>query len=258
MFLFSVPYFLFSIFLGLCVGSFLNVVIDWSVGKRRSLFTPPSYCDHCKHQLGFWDLIPVFSFVFLRGKCRYCGKKIPLQYPLVELTTGFSFALSSYILYPIPYTLFLFSVFIVIFVTDLRYGLIPDRVILPATAIALPYSLFLISTRGGSASGGNNSLLAALLIAGSFFALYLFTQGRGLGLGDVKLGFFLGLTLGFPYAILAVWAAFVLGGMAAVVLLVLRRKKMKDEIPLGPFLVMGSVITMFFGKTILGYFLLTN
>ena len=220
----------------------MNVVIDWSVGKRKSFFTPPSYCDHCKHKLGFWDLIPVFSFVFLRGRCRYCGKKIFLHYPLVELATGVLFSLSFYSLFSIPYSLFLSSVLIVIFVADLRYGIIPDKVIFPAIALVLPYSLSPIP----------HSLFPAFLTALSFLALYLFTDGQGLGLGDVKLSFFLGLTLNWPYVILAMWIAFVVGGVVAAILLILGRKKLKDEIPLGPFLVIGTIVTMFLGKLMLG------
>jgi len=227
---------------GLCVGSFLNVVIDWSVGKRKSFFTPPSHCDYCRHKLGFWDLIPVFSFVFLRRRCRYCGKEISWHYPLVEVATGSLFVLSSYTLYPIPYTLFLFSVFLVIFVTDLKYGLIPDRVILPATFFILPYSLIT----------HHSSLITALMTSAAFTILYWLTQGKALGLGDVKLSFFLGLTQGLPYVILAIWIGFVLGGLVATALLILKKKKLKDEIPLGPFLVTGSILTIFFESSILG------
>ena len=242
--------------LGLCVGSFLNVFIDWSVGKRKSLFTPPSYCDHCEHRLGFWDLIPVFSFLFLRGRCRYCGKQILLQYPLVELATGLVFVAVAGIgnrelvsdsfagfqfLIPYAYSLLVFLTLIVVFVTDLRYGVIPDRVILPAIFLSLPYSLFVM----------HNSLLTALVVAFAFFLLYFFSKGKALGFGDVKLVFFLSLTLGFPYVILALWISFVLGGLVAGILLFLGKKKLKDEIPLGPFLVIGTVLTMFFGKAVL-------
>jgi prepilin signal peptidase PulO-like enzyme (type II secretory pathway) len=241
--------FIFLFFLGLCIGSFLNVVVDWAVGKRKSLFTPPSFCDSCGHRLSFWDLIPVFSFIALRRKCRYCGERILLSYLLVELATGLLFALSPYTsvllagrFYPIPYTLFLFSILVVVFVSDLRFGLIPDRVILPAITFALSYSLFITPY----------SLFPAFFSAGSFLALYLLTRGRGLGLGDVKLSFFLGLTLGFPHVLMAVYLALVFGGLIAGMLLILGKKRLRDEIPLGPFLVMGTILTMFFGDSMLG------
>lgn len=229
-------YFLPFLFLfGLCVGSFLNVATDWSVGKRKSFFSPRSFCDYCQHRLGFWDLIPVLSFIFLRGKCRYCHKKILVQYPLIELGTGVLFALSPFTPYPILYTLFWFSVLIVIFVADFRFGLIPDRIIFPAILLSLPYSLLAV----------NHSFLAALGATGFFAALYGLTRGQGLGFGDVKLAFFLGLTLGWPGVILALWIGFVFGGLVGGALLLFKKKKLKDEIPLGPFLVIGSGVTVF-------------
>lgn len=226
----------FLLFLfGLCVGSFLNVVVDWSVGKRKSFFRPRSFCDHCRRKLGFWDLVPVFSFLFLKGKCRYCQKPIPWQYPLVELAAGILFVLSPFTPYPILYALFWFSVLVTVFVADLRFGLIPDRIIFPAIVCSLPYSLLRV----------NYSLLAALGATAFFGILYGLTRGKGLGLGDVKLAFFLGLTLGWPRVILAMWVGFILGGLVAVSLLVLKKKKLKEEIPLGPFLVVGSGIGLF-------------
>lgn len=244
---------------GLFIGSFLNVVID-RVPKGQSILFPPSHCPHCRHRLAWYDLLPVVSFILLNGKCRYCKTKISLYYPLLELLTGEIFLLvylfSSHagFLYTL-YVLVMASVFIVIFFSDYKYGLIPFSVVGLGTAITLSYLLYTASF--------SNILLHLAASIGAFlffFFLFLFTKGKGMGFGDVVLVFLLGLFLGFPLVVVALYVSFLSGALVSVLLIILGTKKLKnDTIPFGPFLIFGTFVTLFWGnailKIVLPYFL---
>ena len=182
--------------LGLAVGSFLNVVIyrltlsSFSFRKNIGGFKNRSYCPHCKHKLIWQDLMPIFSFLFLRGECRYCHQKISIQYPLVEISTGLVFLLVlNYqflnLNYSILNLLFLFyisSVLIIIFVYDLKHYIIPDKVLLPAIIIAFFYRL-LSAVVGFSELGLAfnyifNFLLAAIIASAFFSIIFLIWEIR--------------------------------------------------------------------------------
>lgn len=244
---------LFLFILGLSIGSFLNVLIDRL--PRRESILGRSYCEFCKKTLSWKDLIPALSFIYLRGKCRYCKAKLSYQYPIVEFITGLLFVLTIYYL---PYTNFstnylvssiyyltIVSSLIVIFFSDLKYGIIPDKIIFPAVLVSLVY-LFII----------HNSLfiihIASAIGAFLFFLfIYLITRGRGMGLGDVKLSFLIGLVLGFPGTIFALYIAFLTGGFIGIILILWKKKKLKYAIPFGPFLVIGCGVSLFFQDQII-------
>ena len=186
---------IFVFIFGLIIGSFLNCVI-FRLEKKEAL-TGRSYCPHCMHMLNWIDLVPVVSFLFLRGGCRYCSKKISAQYPLVEIITGLVFLLIfNFQLSPFENSIFyfLFSTFwlyiasslVVIFVYDLKYYLIPDKVLFPAIIISLIYHFSF------------NYFLAAIIASGFFYSIYLISKGQWIGFCDVKLAILLGLLLGFP------------------------------------------------------------
>lgn len=233
--------------LGLFIGSFLNVLID-RLPKNEGVVRGRSYCDHCKKKLGFFDLIPLLSLLLLRGKCRYCSKKISLYYPLIELLTGILFVAAFYFLpstpYPllsIPYYLFIVSALVVVFFIDLKHGIISDKVVYPAIAVSVLYlfavhnSLFL------------NHLLSALGAFLFFLILLLITRGKGMGWGDVKFAFLVGLILGFPGIIVGLYLAFLTGAVAGVILILWRKKKLRGTtIPFGPFLVAGTFLSLFY------------
>lgn len=241
---------------GLAVGSFLNVLID-RLPRDESIIKGRSYCDNCKKPLLWCDLIPLFSFVLLKGKCRHCRSPISLYYPIVELTTGILFVLVFLFfsqegimnhelrimgLISVIYYLFIVPCLIVVFFTDLKYGIIPDRIVYPAILVSLlylfiiPNSLFMIHVLSG---------LGAFLF---FLFLYIITRGRGMGFGDVKLVFLLGLFLGWPYIIVALYFAFLTGAIVGCILILWRKKKLTGgTIPFGPFLVLGAIIAMFWG-----------
>lgn len=240
--------------LGLAVGSFLNVLID-RLPNEQSIVYPQSHCEHCKKSLAWYDLIPVVSFVFLLGRCRYCKKPIGWQYPFVELITGvlfiavFIFGMRNHELGimnigTLGYDLFIISSLIVIFFADLKYGIIPDKIIFPGIAVSIAYlfithnSLFIIHIL---------SALGAFLF---FLAIYMLTRGRGMGFGDVKLAGLLGLFFGFPTIVFVLYAAFLTGGAFSIILLLLGKKKLKGTVAFGPFLVVASLSIFFFKEQI--------
>ena len=239
--------------LGIAFGSFFNVIID-RVPREESFLKGRSHCDFCKHSLAWYDLIPLLSFILLQGKCRYCKKFIGFKYPLVEITTGFFFVL---LLFPLGqhilfgriavfevlravFSVSFFSAFIIIFYTDLWYGIIPDVVLFPATTLAV---IFILLQQPNHII---SHILSAIAAMGFFLAFFLGTKGKGMGFGDVKLAFFLGILLGWPGTFLAIYAAFLTGAVAALILILWGKKRFfGSTIPFGPFLILGAVISWF-------------
>lgn len=236
--------------LGLLVGSFLNCLI-YRLEQNQSFLRGRSFCPECKKKLGFWDLIPIFSFLFLKGRCRYCRKKISWQYPLVELSTAFAFLLVSFSFpgyFSLAYHLAISSFLIVIFVYDLKHYLILDKVIYPAIAFS---SVFLLA-------GGLRIfpfILSALGTAFFFWLIILVSRGKWLGWGDVKLAFFMGLLLGWPKIILALFLANLLGAIIGLGLIAFKRKSLKSAVPFGPFLALGTFVTLLWGERIISWYL---
>jgi len=256
-------YYLISVFvfvLGLCIGSFLNCYI-YRLESEKSL-KGRSFCPHCKHSLSWKDLFPVFSWLFLGGKCRYCHKKISAQYPLVELATGILFLLifkflifnfsNNFLISQFLNLAFLFyiaSALIIIFIYDLKHYLIPDKVLFPAIAVALLFrlleNLYLMP----------NYLLAVLIGSGFFLAIFLISKGRAMGFGDVKLAILMGILLGWPNILVALFLAFFLGAIIGLILMIFKGKGLKSEIPFGPFLITGTFIALFWGQQLVNWYL---
>ncbi len=251
---------------GTLIGSFLNVLID-RLPFEKSI-NGRSYCDQCRHQLAWYDLIPIVSFIVLKGNCRYCGKKISWFYPFVEIVTGLAFVFVFFgnIQYPIPNIYYLqdiqhlifdiqklfilfgywgiFSCLIVIFFSDLKYHLIPDQIQLALFIFGL---IFLTFERQIFYLAFFNHIIAALIVALPIFLIYFLTNGKAMGFGDVKLAFNIGFLLGVKAGFLALYFGFITGGIFGLFLILLGRKKFKSKIPFGPFLVFGILI-MFFSK----------
>lgn len=238
-----------SFLLGLAVGSFLNCVI-FRLEKGESPWRGRSHCFACQKELGIRDLLPVVSFVWQKGKCRYCHKKISWQYPLVELAAALSFVLAAWfrlgwareIAFEWLFRDWLFiSFLIIIFVYDLRYYLILDRVVLPAIIIALSVNLLL-----GVAW---INLLIGVLVGGLFFLLqYLVSSGRWLGGGDIRLGVLMGAILGWPGVAVAITLAYFIGSIVSLSLLAFKKKTWQSQLPLGTFLTAAVLIAMYWGK----------
>ena len=252
---------LFAI-LGLAVGSFLNVCID-RLPQNKSIVFPPSHCEACQHKLSAKDLIPVFSYLRLRGRCRYCQASIPQKLMWVELATAVIFALLywHYRLNPeLGVMAFYACLFIIIFVIDLEHSLILNKVVYPSMVVALLLSLipqswlaqetWLIPTIepgiASAALGGAIGFIVFLLIA-------LVSRG-GMGWGDVKLAALIGLATGFPLVFLAIIMAAILGGIMAVALLAAKKKGRRQMIPFGPFLAVAAMVTLLWGTNILSWY----
>ena len=265
---------------GLIIGSFLNVVI-FRLESGEKIVNDRSKCMNCGHILAWRDLLPLCSFLFLKGKCRYCQKKISWQYPLVELSTGIMFVLifnfqllasDSYLIsniqYPIGSLLFWFltsAALIVVFVYDLKHYIIPDKIIYSAITVALGFNLFndlgIISKLGILDlqfiiynSIFLNYLFAAIIASAFFLSIVIITRGKGMGGGDIKLAFLMGLLLGWPMIIFSVFLSFVVGSIVGVFLILVGRKKIKSMIPFGPFLILGTFVGLFFGEKIIKWY----
>jgi leader peptidase (prepilin peptidase)/N-methyltransferase len=235
--------------LGLAVSSFLNVCID-RLPEGASIVSPPSHCPACGRRLTPLDLIPLVSYLLLRGRCRTCGAPIPRRVLLVEAMTGLLFVLLWYrygfsirLLLATLYTCF----FIVIFVIDLEHRLVLNRVIYPAIVVAL---LAIPLTPGHD--------VIELLVGGAigFGVLFLiaFIYPSGMGMGDVKLATFIGLVVGFPSVFAALLISFVAGGLVGGSLLLTGLKGRKDAIPFAPFLVAGGMVAMLYGQQIIDWY----
>ena len=235
--------------LGLIVSSFLNVCID-RLPERESIVSPPSHCPACGRRLAPFDLIPLLSYLLLRGRCRYCGAPIPRRVLLVEATTGLLFVLLWYryglslrLLLATLYTCF----FIVIFVIDLEHQLVLNRVIYPAIVVAL---LAVPITPNHDAV----KLLGGGAIGLGLLFLIAFIYPAGMGMGDVKLATFIGLVVGFPAVFAALLISFVAGGLVGGGLLLTGLKGRKDPIPFAPFLVAGGMAAMLYGEQIIDWY----
>ena len=251
-------FYIFIFVFGLIVGSFLNCVI-YRLEEKESFLKGRSYCPKCRHKLSWLDLIPVFSFLILRGKCRYCSSKIAIQYILVELSTAILFLLLLLNSQNIPYLIYgtiITSFLIIIFVYDLKYYIIPDRVIFPAIlAIGIWYLLASIFLNFYTRQEILNVIFSAFGTAGFFLFIILISKGKWMGLGDVKLAFLMGLFLGFPKILLGLILAFWSGAIIGIITIILKKKKLSAEIPFAPFLVFGTLVSFFWGQEVINWYL---
>lgn len=236
--------------LGLFVGSFLNVCID-RLPRGQSIINPPSHCSTCNHKLGILDLVPLFSYLWLRGRCRSCRARIPTRIPVVEGATGllFTFLYWKFGLgLELGISLIYASLLIVIFVIDLEHQLVLDKVTYPAMALALAFSFFWPGLGVISALQGGVLGLAIMALP---FVLYR----RGMGMGDIKLGALVGLMSGFPLVFVALLLAMISGGLVAAILLISGIKKRTDPIPFAPFLATSAMVTLLWGQAIWQWYL---
>jgi prepilin signal peptidase PulO-like enzyme (type II secretory pathway) len=249
---------------GICIGSFLNVLADRLSNEETILGR--SHYDSCKKQLSWYELIPLVSYFAQTAKCRSCRAPLSFFYPLVELVTGITFVLVWFYFpvdfitaaYPNLETVFqtqnfiplmvikltflaIMCCIIVMFFADLKYFIIPDWIQLALAYLAL--LLFFI----GSVDLHNlvYRLGSAIIVMLPMLGIFMFTKGRGLGFGDVKLAANLGLFMGIQYAFSALYLSFIIGALTSCIVLVLRKGNMKTKIPFGPFILIGVCIVMF-------------
>ena len=261
----TISLYIIFVLAGSAIGSFLNVCID-RLPARKSIVSPPSHCDSCGKTLTALDNIPIVSYLWLRGRCRYCGARIPIRVLLVEALTGVLFGLSfwRYGLTPqFGITAFWSCIFLLIIFIDLEHQLILNKITYPAAVVALILlgigSIFpKAGIFGNFEMYPHPSILSGLLAAGICFVfftiVYYITNQRGLGEGDIKMVALMGLATGFPLGIVALFIGIVVGGIAAVILLLARKKGRKDVMPYGVFLGIGPIVALLWGNGIVHWY----
>lgn len=249
--------------MGVSVGSFLNVVAD-RLPQGQSLVRPRSFCPSCNTTLAFIDLVPIISYLWLRGKCRYCGTGIPLRLLLVELVNGLLFTLIG-VRYGLELEALVLalsaSLLLLLAIIDLERGLVLNSLLLPAAVALLVVAPFWSELGLSRSFLGSHSMLASFLNsllagAGAFllFLAVVLALPQGMGWGDVKLAWVLGLLVGFPAVLAALWLAVVSGGLVGILLLLLRRRGRKDAIPFVPFLALGSMVALFLNSQVVSWY----
>lgn len=264
---------------GLCSGSFVNALV-WRIREqaretdkkkpnthylaRLSIAKGRSMCPQCKHELAAKDLVPVISWLSTAGKCRYCHKPISAQYPLVEVAVALSF-IASYLWWPVVFNgsqtvifvlwLGLLSGLIALLIYDLRWLLLPDRIIYPLGAIASVQAIVAIVAANSPFIAFIDTLLAVVVGGGIFYIIFQISGGRWIGGGDVKLGWLLGLVVGTPSrSLLFIFIAAAGGSLISLPLLATGKLKRTSVVPFGPLLIIGAIIVVLFGSSILNWY----
>lgn len=248
---------------GLVMGSFYNVVI-FRVPEGKSIVKPRSACGSCGTVLKAVDLIPVFSYIFLKGKCRTCKAKISAQYPLVELLSGLLFVvlyLKFGLTLELLFSIYFMSVLLIVFFIDLKHQIIPNGLVLTGLIGSAVFFVLRFwykdSILGGAAW---YSPLLGMVATSGFLLLIailgmLIYKGDAMGMGDVKIFLPIGLFLGLRLGIMALIFSVVIGGLSGLFLIITKLKDRKSQIPFGPFIVAGSFLSLMFGQEVLMWYL---
>ena len=246
---------LFLFLAGLCVGSFINVCI-YRLPLNLSIVTPGSFCPNCKNKLKWYHNIPVFSYIFLKGQCAFCGKKISVKYPLIEIISGLIFIFNfAYFGLNLSFAIYLFFelLLLIVIVVDLEYMIIPDEISIGGIIAGFILAFFRndltwIDSILGIVIGGG---ILLFIIKG----YYLLTGKEGMGGGDVKLLAMIGAFLGYKSLLFVVFISSMLGTVIGVPLMLLKSKDVSYAIPFGPFLSIAAVIYIYAGQTIINWYL---
>lgn len=254
---------LIGFIIGICIGSFLNVCID-RLPSGGSIVNPPSHCPNCERRLKRIDLIPVASYLWLRGRCRYCRTSIPRRILVVEVGTGLLFAFLSFSYgFGVEFLVLALCacLFLILAVIDLEHGLILNKIVYPAIGIGLVLSPFWPSLGFARPFLGGDGLLHSFLssisgglIFAALLSLIALLYSGGMGWGDVKMAALIGLITGFPSVLTAMMLSFLSAGTLAILLLLLRLRSRKEAIPFGPFLSMGAFIALLRGPELIRWY----
>jgi prepilin signal peptidase PulO-like enzyme (type II secretory pathway) len=237
---------------------------DQSRLKALSITQGRSLCPQCDHELVAKDLIPLFSWLALRGKCRYCGNKISIQYPLLELATACLFV-ASYIWWPndlngaqiavLGLWLILLTGLMALLVYDLCWYLLPNRILYPLSAVAGLMAVIQVASADDPLRAVVDTALSVVVAGGLFYVLFQVSDGKWIGGGDVKLGWLLGLALGSPAeSLLMIFCASLLGSLISIPLMANKKLKKNSVIPFGPFLIAAAIFVQLFGQAILDWY----
>jgi len=257
-----IPYLIVSLF-GLIVGSFLNVCI-YRIPRGLSIIIPSSRCPSCNTPIKPWDNIPIVSYILLGGKCRFCKAKISFRYPLVELLNAIMYALILWRFdfgwHTVIYFVFSSSLIVITFI-DLDFQIIPDKITLSGIPIGFLVGSFLLPDPFARSSllGMKESLIGMATGFGLFYLIALIGSAifkkEALGGGDVKMMAMVGALMGWKTVLLTTFLGSLTGSIVGVLLMVLKGKDRKAQLPFGPFLALGTIITLFYGQEILSWYL---
>lgn len=248
--------------IGLAMGSFVDALV-WRLKNKRDFVSDRSECEHCHHKLGILDLVPVFSWLALGGKCRYCKKEISYISPLVELSMGALFV-TSYFFWPLGFeqwqavaSFVIWLLYLVIltalFIYDLKWMLLPDKLVFPLIGIAIVDAGLRVSLMPGT-NYFIYVITGAAVIAGFYALLYTISKGKWVGFGDVKLGIFIGAVLGWQKAVLVLLLSNVIGFLVVAPGLASGKLTRRSRVPFGPFLIVAFFIAGLFGDIIINWY----
>jgi len=244
---------LYIAILGLFIGSFLNVCI-YRLPLGQNISYPPSHCMKCEKKIKFYDLIPVISYIFLKGKCRYCGEKISIRYPIIELITGVLFG-ALYIEYGIGFNLCKYALFscflIVIGMIDFDTTDVYLKTTLPGIVCGVVLAIV-----GWRLKFGLTTYIYGAILGGGLISLIILLTG-GMGWGDAEICLICGIFLGLKLTVVMLFLAFVLGGIGGITLIITKKKSRKDYIPFGPYIAIAAIMVMYFGEKIANWYLAT-
>lgn len=254
------------LFLGLCLGSFVNAAV-WRIRNKKDLLLDRSECTKCHYKLEWYDLIPVASWLWLKGRCRKCKKPISAQYPLVELSVA-AFFVASLAFWPYGFndtiSLLQFAIWLIsgvllaiLFVYDLKWLLLPDRIVVPLVGLGIAMSILVALEAQSIGQYIGNLLGSVFVLSGFYLIIYIYSKGKWIGFGDVKLGLALGLLLcDWRLAIVALFMANLIGTLVFVPGLLTKKIKRTSHIPFGPFLILGFIVAGLFGSAIIDWYML--
>jgi Type IV leader peptidase family./Bacterial Peptidase A24 N-terminal domain. len=235
---------------GTIIGSFLNVVI-YRVPRNESIVYPQSHCTKCKSELKPYDLVPILSYMILKGRCRYCDDKISIRYPIVEIITGLIY-LILFIYFGISIKslsyAFLASLLIVITFIDIEHKIIPNKIILIGLIVGAVFRVLMFNY-------GVWDYIVGFFLGGGVLLLISLLSGGGMGGGDIKLMALIGLFVGWKLTISTLFIAVLLGAVGGILLIVLKIKTRKDYIPFGPYISVACIISILYGYDLLNLYI---
>lgn len=244
-------YYIIFIF-GAVIGSFLNVCI-YRIPRGESIAFPPSHCTNCKKEIKWHDLIPIISYIFLRGKCRYCREKISIRYPIVEFITALLF-LANYSIYGLTFDFVKYTTFVSFLIvigmidydtTDVYFSTTLSGIVSGVIFIGvLAYNMLPVK-----------SYIYGGILGGGFLALIILITKGGMGWGDAEICLMSGLFLGFKLTILMLFLSFIIGSIAGIVLILLGKKSKKDYIPFGPYIALSAILCVLSGEKIFSFYM---
>ena len=250
--------------IGIILGSFFNVCI-YRIPRKISIVKPPSACTKCGTRLKAIDLLPVFSYIFLKGKCRYCNEKVSMRYLGIEMLTGIMYVCLFYRFgFTIDFlvAIFLMSILIIVFFIDQKHFIIPNALVLAALiggVVVMVYNAF-YPLQIYYKHNAWNPLMGMMVAVGFLGAVgllgnFIYKTDEAMGMGDIKLFAAIGMFLGWQLTIVALFLSFLVGAAISVVLVVCKRKKRQDKIAFGTFIVVATFITIMFGQQFLSWYI---